>query len=287
VNIGIIRLLILALLGSAVSCQEDKMESPLDESTLVARIDQQALSKAEFAQVFKSVFTGRDSAAIAKRIIENWAGETLIFLEAKQNLGEEEESINKQVEEYRKNLLNHLYLSKIIEANLDTAISEDEIVEYYNVHSDNFILKDNIVKVDYIKVPIQAPDIEKIKKLLKAQTLKDKNLLVDLCSKNAENFFLNDSTWLYTSDIRKEIPKLSEEPDFSLFTGKVVVFEDESYLYYLKIKDVKIKNGLSPLNFERGHIKQYILLNRKTLLLNSFRQNLLEEAKASKKLRVY
>lgn len=268
------------------ACSETKPETPVDESTLVAKVGNEGLSKVEFTQLFQSAFAGKDSAEIAQRIISAWAGETLIYLEAQQNLGEEEAQITKQVEDYKRNLLSHLYLSKIVEANLDTTITEEEIVEYYNYHRDNFILKDNIVKVDYIKVPIQAPDLEKIKKLLKAQNPKDKGTLVDLCSKNAENFFLNDSTWLYTADIRKEIPKLVEEPDFSLFTGKVVVFEDENYLYYLKIKDVKIKNGLSPLNFERANIKQYILLNRKTLLLNSFKQNLLEEAKASKKLKI-
>ncbi len=268
------------------ACSETAPEIPVDETTLVARVDNEVLSKTEFMQMFQSAYSGKDSAEIARRIISTWAGETLIYLEAQQNIGEEEAQISKQVEDYKRNLLSHLYLSKIIEANLDTNIMEEEIVEYYNFHHDNFVLKDNIVKVDYIKVPIQAPDLEKIKKLLKAHTPKDKDILVELCSKNAENFFLNDSTWLYTSDIRKEIPKLAEEPDFSLFTGKVVVFEDENYMYYLKIKDVKIKNGLSPLNFERANIKQYILLNRKTLLLNSFKQNLLEEAKTSKKLKL-
>lgn len=268
------------------ACSETRPDIPVDETTLVARVDNEMLSKTEFMQMFQSAYSGKDSAEIAQRIISAWAGETLIYLEAQQNIGEEEAQIGKQVEDYKRNLLSHLYLSKIIEANLDTNITEEEIVEYYNFHHDNFVLKDNIVKVDYIKVPIQAPDLEKIKKLLKAQTPKDKGILVELCSKNAENFFLNDSTWLYTSDIRKEIPKLAEEPDFSLFTGKVVVFEDENYMYYLKIKDVKIKNGLSPLNFERANIKQYILLNRKTLLLNSFKQNLLEEAKTSKKLKL-
>jgi hypothetical protein len=282
-----IRFLFIVLLSVSTACHEPTEKVDVDEGTLVAKIDGETLSKAEFYQLFKSVYAGKDSMAIAKRIIDAWAGETLVFLDATQNMGEEQQSITKQVEDYRKNLINHLYFSKIIEENLDTAISEDEIVEYYTVHSDNFILKDNIVKVDYIKIPIQAPDLEKIKKLLKSQNPKDKPLLVELCSKNAENFFLNDSTWLYTSDIRKEIPKLTEEPDFSLFTGKTVVFEDENYLYYLKIKDIKIKNGLSPLNFERNNIKKYILLNRKTLLLNSFEQNLLEEAKATKKLKLF
>lgn len=278
---------ILTLLIFLSACAQEKEKSSINESEQVASVEGEYLSKEKFLHLFKSAYTGKDSLETARKIIENWAGETLIYLQANQNLGEEEVSLKQQVEDYRRSLLNHIYLSKIIEANLDTAISEEEVVQYYNAHRDNFVLKDNIVKVDYIKVPVQSPEIEKIKKLLKAQSTKDKSQLLELCEKNAENFFLNDSTWLYTSDIRKEIPKLSEEPDFSLFTGKVVIFEDEYYLYYLKIKDVKIKNGLSPLNFERDHIKQYILLNRKTLLLNSFRQNLLEEAKASKKIRMY
>ncbi len=267
-----------------LACSDPKELMPSENNLSVAKIEEEQLSKREYEALFQSAYSGSDSAELSKRIIETWAGNTLVYLEALKSLSEEEVVINKQVEEYRQRLLSHIYLGKIVEANLDTTISDAEILQYYTVHHDNFVLKENIVKVDYIKVPLLAPELEKIKKLVRSNQAEDRQLLIELCIGSAENFFLNDSTWLYTSDIRKEIPKLVEEPDFALHKGKVAFFEDENYMYYLRIKDVKIKNGLSPLNFERANIKQYILLNRKTVLLNSFQQNLLDEAKSSKKL---
>lgn len=277
----------LLLLGLYSCRTESPKAPPVDESRIVARIGEELFEKQEYNRMYQSLKSpGEDSIKLATRIIDNWARERLLYLAAVSSLGEEALQVDKQVEEYRKSLVKHLYFEKLVDANLDTVITEDEIRDYYNAHRDNFVLKENLAKVDYIKVPVKAPDLPKIRKLLSSQKPGDREKLEVLCMGNAENYFLNDSTWLYTSDIRKEIPKLADEPDFVLHTGKTVVFEDEEYLYYLKIKDLKIKNGLSPLNFERDNIKKYILLNRKNYLLNVQRQNLLDEARATGQLKL-
>lgn len=282
------RLLGLCILFLAQSCKTNPpKEVPVDEGLIVARIGQELFEKQEYYKMYQNLASpSEDSLGLARRIIDNWAKEILLHQAAKSSLGDEMLAVEKQVEEYRKSLINHLYFRKLVEANLDTIIGEEEVRNYYNIHRDNFILKENLVKVDYIKVPVKAPDLVKIRKLLSSQKPGDRDKLITLCSGNAENYFLNDSTWLYTSDIRKEIPKLADEPDFVLHNGKTVLFEDEEYFYYLKIKELKIKNGLSPLNFERDNIKKYILLNRKNYLLNVYRQNLLDEAKASGQLKI-
>lgn len=279
---------VLSFLFCFSSCKTNpQKEAVVDESLIVARIGQDLFEKQDYYKLYQSLSSpSEDSVKLAARIIDNWARERLLFLAAEGSLGEEVQQVEKQVDEYRKSLVSHLYFRKLVEANLDTVISEEEIRDYYNAHRDNFVLKENLAKVDYIKVPVLAPDLAKIRKLLTSQKPGDREKLEMLCSSNAENFFLNDSTWLYTSDIRKEIPKLADEPDFVLHTGRTVFFEDEEYLYYLKIKDLKIKNGLSPLSFERENIKKYILLNRKNYLLNVHRQNLLEEAKSTGQLKI-
>lgn len=279
-----IYLLALLLL---MACQNEKLEETKAPVKLLAKAGNESLRQDEYLSLFSSSGVIQDSTIYSKKLIEAWAIDALLFEEASLKLREEEVQVEKQVEEYKRALVNHIYQTKLVEANLDTVISEEEIRAYYNTNRDNFVLKDNIVKVDYIKVPTQAADIDKIKRLLKSNLTKDKDALKVLCVQNADNFFLNDSTWLYTSDIRKEIPKLTDEPDFSLYTGKVVQFEDEFYFYYLKIKDLKIKNGLSPIHFERSNIKKYILLNRRTELLNDYKINLLEEAKAKKTFLLY
>ena len=70
-------------------------------------------------------------------------------------------------------------------------------------------------------------------------------------------------------------------------SGQVIEFTDADYYFYIKIKDIKIKNGISPLNFEKQNIKKFIINNRKMLLINEYKQLLLENAKTDKSFIVY
>lgn len=249
---------------------------------VVARAGKDMLDVDNYKSIFVGTGNAKDSTENAKKTIDSWATEALFYQEALEKLDKEELQVEKEVEAYRRELVNHIYSTRIIEANLDTVITPEEIEAYYNSHSDNFILKENIVKVNYIKVPVRAQGLEKIKRLLLMGSMADQSQLKALCAQNAENYFLNDSTWLYVEEIKKEIPGLREEPDFNLVTGRVMQFSDDLYYYYLKIKDVKVKNGLSPLNFERQNIKKFILNNRKAQLILQYKQLLLEKAKSNK-----
>lgn len=255
----------------------------------IAKAGNEVLSLDDYKENYILIESVKDSAVLAKKSIESWATESLFYQEAMSKLNADEIDIDKQVEAYKKSLVNYIYQTKLIEANLDTNITLPEIEQYYSAHEDNFILKENIVKVNYFKIPVKAPGLEKIKRLLRsyAYVPKDVEQLKNLCMQNAENFFMNDSTWLYLEDVKKEIPKLREQPDFNLSQGRVVEFTDDLYYYYLKIKEVKVKNGLSPLNFEKQNIKNFIINKKKTELINQYKFQLLEKAKARKQFEVY
>ena len=264
------------------SCKSDSNKEAEKEIKLVATAGNEKLDIDDYAEDFVSTGVIKDSVYNAKKSIEKWAIESLFYQEAIEKLNDEEINIEKQVNDYRKSLVNYIYQTKLIEANLDTLITREEIEAYYDEHRDNFILKENLIKVNYLKVPVRAPALVKIKRLLWSFNPKDKEQLMSLCEQNAENFFMNDSTWLFLEDIKKEIPALREQPDFNLSNGKVVEFADDLYYYYLKVKDVKVKNGLSPINFEYQNIKKFIINNRKTQLIDQYKQDLLEKARANK-----
>lgn len=271
----------------AVSCRQSATGQKENTTKVVAKAGNEALHLDEFQENFVSTGVVKDSLFNAKRSIDSWATEALFYQEALSKLNDDELMIERQVQDYRKSLVNYIYQTKIIEANLDTAISKQEIEEYYNGHRDNFILKENIIKVFYFKVPVKAPGLEKMKRLMNATAPKDIEQLRSLCIQNAENFFMNDSTWLFLDDVKKEIPKLKDQPDLNLSTGKTVDFTDEQYYYHLKIKDVKVKNALSPINFERQNIKKFIINNRKTQLITQYKKILLEKAQADKDFVIY
>ncbi len=253
----------------------------------IAKAGDTELSREELSASIGSTEIGKDSSSLREKVIDHWAQESLFYQEAVSKLYEEEMLIDKQVESYKRELVNYIYQTKIIEANLDTTIEMEEITQYYNLHRDNFILKENIVKVNYIKVPLKAPPIEKIKKFVLSVNPADISQLKALCSQHAENYFLNDSTWLFMDEVRREIPALKDQPDVSFYAGRVVQYVDDNYFYFLKIKDVKVKNALSPLNFEKQNIKKFIINGRKTALINQYKQLLLEKAKSEKKFVVY
>lgn len=280
------RFFLLSFVVVLTACKQGA--SDLEEGVkMVAKAGDESYALEDFKQDYISTGIVKDSTYNSKKVIDKWATESLFYQEALKRLNTDEVSVEKQVEEYKRTLINYIYQSRLIEANLDTNVTGQEIENYYNEHRDNFILKENLIKVNYLKVPVSATALPKIKKLVWGQTEKDKQQLRELCAQFAENFFMNDSTWLYLDEIKKEIPALRDQPDFNLSTGRVVEFSDDQYYYYLKVRDVKIKNGLSPINFEYQNIKRFIINNRKTQLITEYKKTLLEKAKANKTFKIY
>lgn len=269
------------------SCSDSSEKASNKDALVIARAGNEKLYSDDYKANFVGTEVVKDSLYQVKKNVENWATEALFYQEALEKLDKEEIQIEKQIEAYKRELVNYIYSTRIIEANLDTNISNAEIQTYYDAHRENFILKENIIKVNYIKVPVKASGLDKIKRLLMSGPAADMTQLKALCAQNAENYFINDSTWLYVDEVKKEIPALKDEPAFNLVQGRVLQFSDEFYFYYLKIKDVKVKNGLSPINFEKQSIKKFIINNRKIELILQYKQLLLERAKASKSFTIY
>ncbi len=275
------------LLFSISACQPSAQQNESNTSKLVAKLGNEELNLETIQPYMLNGLSARDSVKYAQKLIEQWATDKLMYEAASDALSKEDQAIEKEVQRYKEELINHRFEEKLITENLDTAITKAEIENYYNEHKESFILKDNIAKVNYVKILTASNAIDKIKKLLQSSQTKDKEQLKSLCLQQADNYFLNDSTWLLLDDIKKEIPKLSNESDLNYAAGKTIEYTDNGYYYYLKIKDIRIKNSLSPLNFERQSIKKFILNTRKASVIKQYKQQLLEKAKSDKKIVIF
>jgi hypothetical protein len=88
-------------------------------------------------------------------------------------------------------------------------------------------------------------------------------------------------------DLKKEIPQLKEVPEYNLQNGKTFEFTDNTSFYFLKIIEIKSKNTLSPLNFEKNNIKAMLLNERKQKLISSIKKDFFEKAKSNNKIEIY
>ncbi len=282
----VIRCFLVLLLITEFACNTTNNEIAND-GKIVAKINSSSLYQSDLKEMAQKGLSKSDSIAFNKNYINNWAKNEIFYQQALNYLSEEELNISKEIEDYKKAVLSYKFETKLIEEKLDTTISAAQIEDYYTANSQNFLLKNNIVKVLYIKTPINIPNLDKLKKLCYSSSIKDAEQLKTMCIQYANNYFMNDNTWLMFDDLKKEIPQLKEVPEYTVQNGKIFEFTDATSFYFLKIIEVKSKNTLSPLTFEKNNIKSMLINERKQKLINTIKKDFFDNAKTNKELEIY
>jgi hypothetical protein len=268
-----------------VACNRTEKPS-VEQGKAIAKVNAAVLTDKEINDIVPAGMTGTDSLAFLKNYINKWAYNEAFYQQALSYLSEEEQDITRELDNYKKELISYRFEIKLINDKLDTIVSNDEIETYYNANAENFLLKNNIVKVLYVKTPVSIPNLEKFKKLCYSTNPKDAEQLKALCIQYANNYYMNDNTWLMFDDLKKEMTQLNEVPEYTVQKGKTFEFTDVASFYFLKILDVKSKNTLSPLNFEKNNIKNMLINQRKQKLINAIKKDFFDKAKSSKELEI-
>ncbi|MFC2100624.1 hypothetical protein ACFLRZ_02220 [Bacteroidota bacterium] len=275
------QIIIGVLFFSVFSCNDKSQED------MVARVNDDVLYRSELTDIVPPGKSPNDSIEITKSYIDNWILKRLVLEQAEKNLTDEQMNFQKQLKDYRNSLVIYEYESKLIRQKLDTVVSVQEIENFYNENINDFILKDNIVKVWYVKILNNSSQLNAFKRLIKSKNIKDRFKLEDLCSKHAVNFFLDDDAWLLFNDLLKEIPIQTYNQEQYLRYHRFIQTNDSLYTYLLDIKDFKIKESVSPLSFERNNIKNIIINKRKIWLIEDMQQEVYEEAIQKKRFEIF
>ena len=283
-----INYLILFIILLAFSCKQEKTEERTNSSDkVIARVFEKKLYAEDIKLILPKNTNAKDSAIFVKSYIDQWITNELILHQAEGNLSDDDKNIQKEIDEYRKNLLVYRYETELVHQKLDTTVSQKDIEGYYEQHKQNFMLKDNIVKVTYVKVNKKIPNADKVKKWYASKESKDQDNLKKYCIQYADNFFLDDNTWLLLDDVMKEIPLHDYNPELFLKTNRQIELSDTLFSYYLNIKEFKIKNNPSPLSFEKENIRQIIINKRKLSLIEDMKHAVYSEAKENNNFEVY
>ena len=244
----------------------------------MARVYDDYLYESDLKGVVAPGTLPKDSLLITRSYIENWVRQQLIIQQAEKNLSSSQMDFSKQLENYKNSLTIYAYENALVRQNLDTLITDEETQNYYDANQQNFLLKDNIVQLQYVKLPLKSTMIKQVKKLLISDDQDDRNKLADLCEKNAADYFLDSDNWLLFSDVLKQIPvKTYNQEDF-LKNHRDLDYQDSMYVYLVRFKNFKIKESVSPLNFEKQRIRDIILNKRKIELISRMQDDIYTNA---------
>lgn len=264
------KLLFLALLIGISSCDLFKFKSSEDteEDPIIASVGNQNLRKSELAFIKAETNTPEDSINIAGRYVQSWIRKQLMIIEAGKSMSFDEAEINRKLLDYKYALMVYEFEKKYVEDNLTNEITPKEIEDYYQANQANFSLKEIIVRTNFLKTDKAATAQNRnLEKLLRSNNPADITALRDLASKQASNYFLEDSTWVRFEDIIINTPLANHANKVELLrNNKLIITDDERYRYYFKILEYKLQDQLPPLEFVRDEITK-ILTNRKRIVL--------------------
>lgn len=266
----------LFLLTLFHSCQQQK-------SKVVAKVYDQELRVDDIRFLYENQYLSLDdSAQIVNQYISDWIEQQILLHESLSDSTVNVTDIDRKVDKYRNELIIYQYENHYIQTHLDTNVSDQEIQAYYQAHKADFQLSDYLVKVLYIKLPTDAPDLNQVEQWYLLKNEQDTIDLQTYAQLYAANFYFDTQHWIYFDDLTKEIPL--ENINKSNFVSRKTKrkFEDANYVYFLNIIDYKLKNTTSPLDFERNNIKKRLLNIKTKNMRKDLRNNLINNAYENK-----
>ena len=244
----------------------------------LARVYDKYLYKKDIEALLLKLEGDKDSSTIVANYIETWIQQELLLEKAELNLKDEEKDFRKLLEDYRRSLIIFAFQKEWVRQNLDTNVSDEEIIDYYNKNEANFELKENIVKMRYARVARNSPKLNLLEKSIQGSDEESKKDFKDYCVQYALDYNENDTVWMTLDDLKIVVPlKIDDEESF-LKNNKFVVSADTVNYYLLYINDYKIKSAISPLSFEKERIRNIIINQRKLALISNMKSDLYKTA---------
>ena len=254
---------------------------------VIARAYDDYLYESDLKGVIPSGTAPEDSTILARNFIDTWIRQKLLTRQAENNLPAEQLDFSNQLESYKNSLTIFEYEHELVNQKLDTIVSEEEIETYYTNNQKNFLLKENIVQMQYVKVPIKSKNVRQFKDLLYSGASEDKTRLSELAEKYAADYFLDEQDWLLFNEVLAQIPIKTYNQEEYLKNHQNLEVQDSLYYYFVRFRDFRIKENISPLSFEKDRIRNIILNKRKMELINKMHQDVYDNALKKNDFEIY
>lgn len=269
------------------SCEYLQPRGSTEPVKVIAAVGDQQLSEDNIIGLIPANSSAKDSSIFIEKFADDWVKKQLMISKAKENIDFNEAQIQQKVLEYRYALMVHDFEKRYIDQNLNTEVTDQEITAYYEQKSENFVLRQNLSKCLYFKIPSQAPNVSRFRRHLRSYP-KDSLEVWDFSNQFAVRAFMDNSIWVIFDEVLLETPlkDVSNKTQF-LKTNNFVESSDEDYVYYLKIFERKLIGEIAPIEFVKEDIYDIILNKRKIELKKELEKNIYEEAKASNAFEIY
>ncbi len=257
------------------------------EENVVARVNDNFLYEKDIQKLISEDTTPEDSILIVNNYINRWATQQLLIDQARINLSADQlEQYEKLVQEYQNDLLTEAYKNVIVSKQLDSTITEQEYRDYYETNKENFRLKDLLVKLRYVQLPVNYEGLASVREKLGRYNEKDRKSLHSQDYQFISSNF-NDSVWVRKEILLNTLPAIRDNSEQVLKKSNFTQLQDSLGVYLVKIEDVLNPNDTAPLSYVKPTLKQIILNKRKLELIKKLETDITRDAIETNNFEIY
>ncbi|MCF8236922.1 MAG: peptidyl-prolyl cis-trans isomerase [Saprospiraceae bacterium] len=266
------------------ACQYTE-EPDRSEDQLLAEVFSRQLYYSDMASMIYDGVTPEDSILIVNAYVERWVREQLLMQKAEQNIPKDL-NLNKLVNDYRESLILNNYERLLIDSQLDSTVSEAQLIEFYEANKDQYHLEKPIAHIFFLQIKNDRPKLDHALSWWNDPKPENLKRLKRYAKRYADKSMLADSTWMPLEDVVHMLPPgvMSEN---SATPGKEIRFQDQDVNYLLKIRDIRSSLEIAPLAYIRDQATRAILHRRQIDLINRVKDQLYELEIRKNNVKVY
>lgn len=263
----------------------DHREGRKADDILLAEAGSRELWLSDVAHMVHESATPQDSALTIRAYVEHWVREQLLMAKAEENVPPDLD-LDRLVEDYRSSLIRNNYERRLLETRLDSSVSEQELIAFYEENQEQYLLEKPIARFHFLKVRQDNPSMQEVDRWWnKADRTSMENLRA-FSTRHAVASSLDDSLWLDLGAIAEMAWPAVSNPG-SLAAGREVRYQDPDHRYWLRVLEVKASLEVAPLAYIREQATRAILHRRQVELIERTKEQLYQIAIRKNQVKIH
>ena len=269
---------------SLTACGGTENTEPAPDAIIT--VGTRSLTRSQLAKEMPGGISPKDSAVFARSYIRQWAYAQLIADVASKEI--DLTDIDRQVQDYRNQLIMHEYTRRMYEGKGLHTVPEDSLRAFYEANKDTYRLKRPMVKGVFLKVASDSPALPTLRKLYKSHTAADIDKLDKALLNGAVHYDYFRDKWIDWDQIESRIPyRFGPGNDAYLRSHPSLDFEADGFTYLLDISDALQSGQHMPFEAARPLIEDRFSIEARNAYRERLKKELYDNAVADGYIKTY
>ncbi|MDR2086675.1 MAG: peptidyl-prolyl cis-trans isomerase [Dysgonamonadaceae bacterium] len=257
----------------AIACSKQQGNRVTD----IVKVNNDVLTVEELNVNVPLGLSPEDSTIAAEHYIRMWINNKLMYDVASKKIADKKD-IELLVNNYRQALTVYQYKEQLVNEKLSREIDNQDLLNYYEANMDKFKIDRPLIKGLFLKIPINAPQIDKIRNWYKSLTPANITNIENYCVRNAAEYGYFVDNWVDFNELTEEWPvNYKNESDVVKF-NKFFEQTGTKFYYFLHVTAYSLSGDNAPFEYAKPTIKEILINQQKIDFFNKIEEDLYRKA---------